>query len=88
MPDPEQHIQCLKVTTWASQIYLPFVSWVFYSSVFSTLPDGSFSHAEESSFIEFGSKLPLTGQTVSIQNGLLPSLLLLIWSSNILNNML
>lgn len=87
MPDPEQHIQCLKVTTWASQIYLPFVSWVFYSSVFSTLPDGSFSHAEESSFIEFGSKLPLTGQTVSIQNGLLPSLLLLIWSSNILNNM-
>lgn len=88
MPDPEQHTQCLKVTTQASQIYLPLVSWVFYSSVFSILPDGSFSLAQESSFIEFGSKLALTGQTVSIQNGLLPSLLLLIWSSNILNNML
>lgn len=88
MPDPEQHTQCLKVITQTSQIYLPFVSWVFYSSMFSTLPDVSFSHAEENSFIEFGCKLALTGQTVSIQNGLLPSLLVLIWSSNILNNML
>lgn len=74
MPSSEQHTQSLNVMTQASQIYLPFVFWVFYFSVFNTLPDVSFSHAEESSFIEFGFMLALTGQTVWIQNGLLPSL--------------
>lgn len=88
VPGPEQHTHSLNVTTQASQIYLPFVSRVFYFSVFNTLPDVSFCHAEESSFIEFGFMLALTGQTVSIQNGLLPSLLLVIRSSRILNNVL
>lgn len=88
MLGPDKHTQSLSVTTQASQIYLPLVSWVVYFLAFNTLPDRSFSHAEEISFIEFGFMLTLTGQTVSIQNGLLSSLLLVIQSSNILNNML
>lgn len=87
MPGLEQHTRSLNVKSQASQIYLPFVSWEFYFSVLNTLPDVSFCHAEESGFIEFGFMLALTGQTVSIQNGLLPSLLLVIQSSDILNNM-
>lgn len=71
VPSPERHTKPLDVMTRASQIYLPCASWVFYFSVFNTLPDASFSHAEESSFIEFGFMLRWTGQSISIQNGLL-----------------
>lgn len=88
VPGPEQCTPSLTVMTQANQIYLPFLSWVFYFSVCNALPDVSFSHAEESSLIEFGFMLALTEQTVSIQNGLLPSLLLVVQSLNILNNML
>lgn len=38
---------------------------MFYFPEFNTLPDVSFSHAEESSFIEFGFMLALTGQTIN-----------------------